>query len=204
MGAGDEEKVLLGTETGEVLIIFNGDLRGNVSVDPDMAIRALVPTSKARLCPCTSYASHWMQWSTQHASMSVLSSLTLCKNLCQALNLQTWVSSDWTSTVIETRQRAQCLITTTGYQCVVMGKELTVALQGFAAGCSNGSVSIFEREADSRLFRRVWQATVEGLAPSITSMTLTPSEDALFLTTAGRQMLKRKLTGSPQVQLCLS
>ena len=74
-----------------------------------------------------------------------------------------------------------------------------MALQGFAAGCSNGSVSIFEREADSRLFRRVWQATVEGLMPSIASMTLTPSEDALFLTTAGHQMLKRKLTGSPQV-----
>ena len=74
-------------------------------------------------------------------------------------------------------------------------------LQGFAAGCSSGSVSIFEREADSRLFRRVWQATVEGLTPGVTSMVQTPSEDALLLTTAGRQMLKRKLTGSPQVQL---
>ena len=72
--------------------------------------------------------------------------------------------------------------------------------QGFAAGCSNGSVSIFEREADSRLFRRVWQAMVEGLNPAIASMLLTPSEEALFFTTAGHQMLKRKLTGSPQVQ----
>ena len=90
----------------------------------------------------------------------------------------------------------------TGHPITVMGKGCAVALQGFAAGCSNGSVSIFEREADSRLFRRVWQATVEGLMPGIISMVLTPSEDALFLTTAGRQMLKRKLTGSPQVQLC--
>jgi len=72
-------------------------------------------------------------------------------------------------------------------------------LQGFAAGCSNGSLSIFEREADNRLFKRVWQATVEGLQPSITSMILTSTEEALFFTTAGHQMLKRKLTGSQQV-----
>lgn len=51
MAAGDEEKVLLGTENGDVLIVFNGDLRGNISVEPDMAIRAIVPTSKACLCP---------------------------------------------------------------------------------------------------------------------------------------------------------
>ena len=81
------------------------------------------------------------------------------------------------------------------------GQGMCWVLQGFAAGCSNGSVSIFEREADSRLFRRVWQATVEGLAPGVASMVLTPSEDALLFTTAGHQMLKRKLTGSPQVQL---
>ncbi len=95
-----------------------------------------------------------------------------------------------------------CLLVRTGHHSEVTSEGCTLALQGFAAGCSNGSVSIFEREADSRLFRRVWQATVDGLTPSITSMVLTPSEDALFLTTAGRQMLKRKLTGSPQVRRC--
>ena len=50
MAAGDEEKILLGTENGDVLIVFNGDLRGNMSVEPEMAIRAIVPTSKACLC----------------------------------------------------------------------------------------------------------------------------------------------------------
>ena len=39
--------MLLGTENGDVLIVFNGDLRGNVSVEPDIALKALVPTSKA-------------------------------------------------------------------------------------------------------------------------------------------------------------
>ena len=72
-------------------------------------------------------------------------------------------------------------------------------MQGFAAGCSNGSVSIWEREADHRLFRRVWQASVEGLLPGILSIVLTPSEEALLLTTAGHQLLKRKLTGFHQV-----
>ena len=47
MDAGDEEKVLLGTENGDVLIVLNGDLRGNVSVEPDIALKAIVPTSKA-------------------------------------------------------------------------------------------------------------------------------------------------------------
>ncbi len=52
MAAGDEEKVLLGSEEGDVLIVFNGDLRGNLNVDPDAAIKAIVPTSKA----CYSHA----------------------------------------------------------------------------------------------------------------------------------------------------
>lgn len=87
-----------------------------------------------------------------------------------------------------------------GMQWVAGHFEITgCPLQGFAAGCSNGSLSIFEREADNRLFKRVWQATVEGLQPSITSMILTSTEEALFFTTAGHQMLKRKLTGSQQV-----
>ena len=73
-------------------------------------------------------------------------------------------------------------------------------MQGFAAGCSNGSVSIWEREADHRLFRRVWQASVEGLLPGILSIVLTPSEEALLLSTAGHQLLKRKLTGFHQVR----
>ena len=58
MDTGDEEKVLLGTENGEVLIVFNGDLRGNVSVEPDVAIKALVPTSKACLCPDIRHSQH--------------------------------------------------------------------------------------------------------------------------------------------------
>jgi hypothetical protein len=74
-------------------------------------------------------------------------------------------------------------------------------MQGFAAGCSNGSVSIWERETDKSLFRRVWQATLEGANPCIASMALTvsESEEALLLTTAGHQMLKRRLAGSHQV-----
>ena len=79
-------------------------------------------------------------------------------------------------------------------------KGFQSAVQGFAAGCSNGSVSIWEREADHRLFKRVWQASVEGLLPSILAIVLTPSEEALLLTTAGHQLLKRKLTGFHQVQ----
>lgn len=41
---------MLGTEDGDVLIVFNGDLRGNLSVEPDIAIKAIVPISKACLC----------------------------------------------------------------------------------------------------------------------------------------------------------
>jgi hypothetical protein len=43
---GDEEKVLLGSEKGDVMIVHNGDLRGSLSVEPEAAIRAIVPTSK--------------------------------------------------------------------------------------------------------------------------------------------------------------
>ena len=78
--------------------------------------------------------------------------------------------------------------------------SIGTAAQGFAAGCSNGSVSIWEREADHRLFRRVWQVSVEGLLPGILSIVLTPSEEALLLTTASHQLLKRKLTGFHQVR----
>ncbi len=75
-------------------------------------------------------------------------------------------------------------------------------MQGFAAGCSNGSVSIWERGTDKSLFRRVWQAMVEGHKPGIASMALTTSEseEALLLSTAGRQMLKHRLAGSHQVE----
>lgn len=72
-------------------------------------------------------------------------------------------------------------------------------LQGFATGCSNGSVSVYEREAENRLFKRVWQAAVEGAMPGIASMLLTSAEEALLITTAGHQLLKKKLTGSRQV-----
>ena len=80
-------------------------------------------------------------------------------------------------------------------------QEALPVTQGFAAGCSNGSVSIWERETDKSLFRRVWQATVEGANPCIASMALTASEseEALLLTTSGHQMLKRRLAGSHQV-----
>ncbi len=44
--SGDEEKVLLGSEKGEVMLLHNGDLRGNISVDAEAAINAIVPTSK--------------------------------------------------------------------------------------------------------------------------------------------------------------
>ena len=44
--SGDEEKALLGSEKGEVLMVHNGDLRGNISVDAEAAINAIVPTSK--------------------------------------------------------------------------------------------------------------------------------------------------------------
>ena len=43
---GDEDKVLLGSEKGDVMIVHNGDLRGSLSVEPEAAIRAIVPTSK--------------------------------------------------------------------------------------------------------------------------------------------------------------
>ena len=49
MLSGDEEKVLLGTEKGEVMVVHNGDLRGNIPVDAEAAINAIVPTSK--VCP---------------------------------------------------------------------------------------------------------------------------------------------------------
>jgi hypothetical protein len=38
--------VLLGSEKGEVMLVHNGDLRGNISVDAEAAINAIVPTSK--------------------------------------------------------------------------------------------------------------------------------------------------------------
>ena len=51
MFPGDEEKVLLGTEKGEVMIVHKGDLRGNIAVDAEAAINAIVPTSKV-CCSC--------------------------------------------------------------------------------------------------------------------------------------------------------
>ena len=44
--SGDEEKVLLGSEKGEVMLVHNGDLRGNIAIDAEAAINAIVPTSK--------------------------------------------------------------------------------------------------------------------------------------------------------------
>lgn len=44
--SGDEEKVLLGSEKGEVMMVHNGDLRVNIAVDAEAAINAIVPTSK--------------------------------------------------------------------------------------------------------------------------------------------------------------
>lgn len=38
--------MLLGSEKGDVMIVHNGDLRGSLSVEPEAAIRAIVPTSK--------------------------------------------------------------------------------------------------------------------------------------------------------------
>ena len=38
--------MLLGSEKGEVMLVHNGDLRGNISVDAEAAINAIVPTSK--------------------------------------------------------------------------------------------------------------------------------------------------------------
>ena len=38
--------MLLGSEKGEVMLLHNGDLRGNISVDAEAAINAIVPTSK--------------------------------------------------------------------------------------------------------------------------------------------------------------
>ena len=38
--------MLLGSEKGEVMIVHNGDLRGNICVDAEAAINVIVPTSK--------------------------------------------------------------------------------------------------------------------------------------------------------------
>ena len=61
---------MLGTENGDVLIVFNGDLRGNISVEPDMAIKAIVPTSKA--CPRPGITPPW----TRLHTMLILTCLT--------------------------------------------------------------------------------------------------------------------------------
>ena len=42
---------MLGSEKGEVLIVHNGDLRGSLSVDPEAAVTAILPTSKANSMP---------------------------------------------------------------------------------------------------------------------------------------------------------
>lgn len=48
---GDRERIVVGTDKGEILVIDNGDVRGTLMVDDTCAVQAITVTPKACLCP---------------------------------------------------------------------------------------------------------------------------------------------------------
>ena len=147
MAAGDEEKVLLGSEEGDVLIVFNGDLRGNLNVDPDAAIKAIVPTSKA----CFSHDTY--QPITLVLTCSILT-LFLSRAQLYVTSSDSWQHILALPDGCNSDASARC-------DCV------SCAQWGFVAGWSTGRMSISERRVDNTRYKRVWQATVEGHMPKV-------------------------------------
>ena len=68
--AGDRERVVIGTDRGDLLVVENGDVRGTLSVDPEApaAVRALVATPKAgHHCPASPTPQHSCVHACLHA-----------------------------------------------------------------------------------------------------------------------------------------
>ena len=47
--AGDQDRILVGTDRGEVLVVVNGDVRGSLLISPSTVIGAIVASPK--VCP---------------------------------------------------------------------------------------------------------------------------------------------------------
>ena len=76
-------------------------------------------------------------------------------------------------------------------------------MQGFAVGADNGTVVLFDRETDDKLYRKGRSVVAMGQPHAIRSIACSPSEESLACTLDNSCMLTLNLANAETVKVSL-